>query len=130
MVGKVYLIIIRFGNFRFVREPTGASVLIEYQSAGDRHDGKLPVVVHPGTGLMCLFESPDFVGIIRVRPTVSHFTGLRCPEIHSPRQCRSRIRVSGRQFKLGLSAYQCADIVYRILNGRRLQAVQHGTSKK
>ena len=27
-------------------------------------------------------------------------------------------------------AYQCADIVYRILNGRRLQAVQHGTSKK
>ena len=96
VVCEIYLIIIRFGNLRLVREPAGTLVLVEYQSACDRHDGKLTVVVHPRAGLMCLFEAPDFVGIVGICPTVAHFTGLRCPEVHSPRQCRSRIGISGR----------------------------------
>ena len=96
VVCEIYLIIIRFGNLRLVREPAGALVLVEYQSACDRHDGKLTVVVHPRAGLMCLFEAPDFVGIVGICPTVPHFSGLRCPEVHSPRQCRGRIGISGR----------------------------------
>ena len=96
VVCEIHLIIIRFGNFRFVREPTGTLVLVEYESAGDWHDGKLTIIVHPRTRLVCLFEATDFVGIVSVCPAVAHFAGLRCPEVHSPRQCRSRICISGR----------------------------------
>ena len=123
MIGQIHLIIIRSAHFRFVREPTGTSVLVEYQSACDRHDGKLTVVIHPGTGLVGLLESPNFVGIICVCPAITHLTGLRCPEIHPPRQCCGGICIPGRQFKLGLSTYQSTDIIYRVLYGRRLQAV-------
>ena len=84
MVGKIYLIVIRGSRFSFVREPTGTLVLIEYCFTGDRHDSKLTVIIDPGTWLMGLFESPDLVSVIRIGPSIAHFTSLRNPKVHSP----------------------------------------------
>ena len=59
------------------------------------HDGELSVIIDPWAGLVGLLESPDFVGCIRVLPSVPHLARLRCPEVHSPRTCNSGIGVPG-----------------------------------
>ena len=96
MVGKIYLIVIRGSRFSFVREPTGTLVLIEYCFTGDRHDSKLTVIINPGTWLMGLFESSDLVSVIRIGPSIAHFTSLRNPKVHSPGQRNGRVSISGR----------------------------------
>ena len=113
MVCQVYLIIIRFGYLRLVRKPTGTLIFIEYHLPADGHNGKLSVVINPRTGLVCLFEASYLVGIVRICPSVSHPSGLRHPEVHSPGQGDGRIRVSRRQGMLGLCADQRTDIVHR-----------------
>ena len=95
MVGQIYFIIVRFSYLGFMGEPTGTLVLFEHDSSGYRHKGELPVIVHPGTGLVGLFEPFYFVGIVCICPTVAHISGLRSPEVHTPRHCNSWIGISG-----------------------------------
>ena len=95
MFGQVYFIIGRSGNLAFVTEPTGTFFFVKLRFACYGHDGELPVIVDPRTGLMGLFESLDFVGCVRILPSVSHLTGLWCPEIHSPWAGNGGISVPG-----------------------------------
>ena len=113
MVGKIDFIIIRSGSLGFMRKPTGTLVLVESHLSGDRHNGKLSVIVNPRTGLVCLLESANLVGIISISPSIPHSTGLWCPEIHTPRHCHSRISVARRKGMLGLCANQGADVINR-----------------
>ena len=96
MIGEIYFIIIRSSRFSFMREPTGTLILIKYCLTGYRHDGKLTVIIDPGTWLMGLFESSDLVSVIRIGPSIAHFTSLRNPKIHSPGQRNGRVSISGR----------------------------------
>ena len=95
MLGEIYLIIIGFRYLSLVREPACPLVLIELRRAHDRHDRKLSVVVDPGAWLVCLLKATDLVRRIDILPTVTHLTGLRCPEVHTPRTCDRRIGVTG-----------------------------------
>ena len=96
MIGKIYFIIIRSSRFSFMREPTGTLILIKYCLTGYRHDGKLTVIIDPRTWLMGLFESSDLVSVIRIGPSITHFTSLRNPKVHSPGQRNGRVSISGR----------------------------------
>ena len=84
MFCKIYFIIVRSGSLAFMRKPTGTLFFIKHGLAYYRHDRKLPVIVNPRTGLVGLLESANLIGSIGVLPTVSHFSGLRSPEVHSP----------------------------------------------
>ena len=96
MIGKVYFIVIRSSRLSLVREPAGTLILIKDHLAGYRHDSKLTIVINPGTGLVCLFKSSDFISIVRIGPSISHLTGLRNPEVHPPGKGDSGISVSRR----------------------------------
>ena len=97
MFCQIYLIIICLCFFTFMREPAGTFVFIKHRFSYHRHNGKLTVVINPRAGLMGLFKSSDFSSCIHILPSVSHFSGLRSPEVHTPRTCNSRIRISGRK---------------------------------
>lgn len=62
----------------------------------DSRDGKLTVIIDPRTWLMGLFESSDLVSVIRIGPSIAHFTSLRNPKVHSPGQRNGRVSISGR----------------------------------
>ena len=72
MIGQIHFIVIGLSCFCFVREPRCPLILIEQRLARNRHDCKLAIVVNPRTWLVCLFETPYFVGRINVCPSVSH----------------------------------------------------------
>ena len=93
--GQIYFIVGRGCYFTFMTEPTGTFFFIKLKFACDGHDGELSVIIDPWAGLVGLLESPDFVGCIRVLPSVPHLARLRCPEVHSPRTCNSGIGVPG-----------------------------------
>ena len=113
---QIYLIIMRQRNLTFMREPACTFVLIENRLPGNRHNGELPVIVYPWTGLVRLLEASDFIGRIDILPAIPHFSGLRCPKIHSPRTRNGGIGVSGRKLECGLSAHQRIYILYPILS--------------
>ena len=96
MIGQIDLIIIRCSHFAFVREPASPFLLVEDQAFGSRHNGELPVIVHPRARLMGLLESPDLIRIVTIGPAVAHLAGLGSPEVHTPRHGRGRIGISGR----------------------------------
>ena len=96
MVGKVYFVIVRSSRFCFMREPAGTLILIENGFTGNRHDGELTVIIDPGAGLVGLFKTSDFIGIIGICPAIPHFSGLGNPKVHSPGKGDSGISVSGR----------------------------------
>ena len=96
-----------------MREPAGASFLVEVGAGGDGHNGELAIIVYPRAGLVCLFETPNLVGGVGVCPSVSHKTCHRSPEIHSPRHRGRRVGVSRGKGVLGHSSYQGAYIVDR-----------------
>src|SRR5690348_3034294 len=50
VVGEVYPVVVGFRDFRFMREPARALVLIKDGLSSDRHDGELSIVVHPRAG--------------------------------------------------------------------------------
>ena len=52
------------------------------------------VVINPWTGLMGLLETANFICGVGILPSVSHLSGLRCPEIHSPRTGYGRVSVA------------------------------------
>ena len=66
-------------------KPTGAFFFIKHGFADYWHDGELPVVINPRAGLVRLFETANLIGSIGVLPSVSHFSCLGSPEVHSPR---------------------------------------------
>ena len=47
---------------------------------------------------MGLFETANFVCSVNILPAIPHFSGLGCPEVHSPRAGNSRICISGGEF--------------------------------
>ena len=96
MFRQIDFVVIRFCDLTFVREPAGTFILVKFRSADNRHDRKLPVIIDPGAWLMSLFKTAYFISGIGISPSVPHLTGLRCPEIHTPRTCYSRIGVTGR----------------------------------
>ena len=114
MVSQINTIIIGFGHFGLVWEPTGTFIFIKYRFAGDGHDGKLSVVVNPWTGLMCLLESAKFVGCINISPSISHLTCLRHPEVHAPWQGDGRIGITCWEGNLGQGTHQRVHIVYGV----------------
>ena len=85
MVSKIHAVIVWLCLLCLMGEPAGALILIEYGLTSDRHDGKLTIVIYPWGRLVGLFEASDLVGGIAVGPSVTHCTGLWCPEVHSPR---------------------------------------------
>ena len=70
----------------------------------------LPVVVNPGTGLVCLLETTDLVRGIDVLPAVTHLTCLRSPEVHTPGTCDRRIGITGGKLESRLRADKRTDI--------------------
>ena len=114
VLGQIDFVIIRFGDFAFMREPAGAFILVELRSADNRHDGKLAVVVDPGARLVGLLETAYFVGRINVCPSVAHLSGLRRPEVHPPGTCNGRIGITSRQFKSRLRPHQRIHILHRV----------------
>ena len=100
MLGQVYAIIIRFSHFCFVGEPAGTFFFIDFHPF-HRHDGKHPVVIDPRTGLVGLLKPPQPIVIIYIGPSVTHFSSLRHPEVHSPGAGNGRIGVTGRQLMFG-----------------------------
>nr|GEU28482.1 hypothetical protein [Tanacetum cinerariifolium] len=116
-VGQVHAVVIRLGRFGLVRKPAGAVVLVEFQFAlqlaGDGHDGKLPVVVHPRRRLVRLLEAAQLVGVIRVGPAMAHLARLRRPEIHAPREGDGGVRIAVGEFGLAGGAHQRIDQVHR-----------------
>ena len=123
VVGQINLIVVRFGHLGLVREPTGPLVLVEDPAARYRHERKLTVVVHPGAGLVCLFETLDFVGRVGIGPPVAHVAGLRGPEVHAPRHGDSRVGIAGREFKFRLRAHQRVDPVDGRKSGKERKPV-------
>ena len=113
MIGQINTVIIRFGHFRLMGKPAGTLILVEHHLTGYRHDGKLTVIVYPGTGLVCLLEPPYLVGIIGIGPAVSHLSGLRHPEIHTPRHCNRRIGISCGQGYFRLGADQGIHVIHQ-----------------
>ena len=111
VLGQIHLIIIWLGLFPLVREPAGTLVFLEYRLSDHRHKGKLAIVVNPRTGLMRLLEAPDSGGRVHVLPSISHFPGLRSPEIHSPRAGNGRIGISSRKLISGLCTHQWIHII-------------------
>ena len=98
-----------------MRKPGSTAVLINLQLFGHRHNGELSVVIDPGTGLVGLLETSDFVRSIRVSPTVPHLSGLRHPKVHPPRQCNGRIGVSVGERNLGVGSHQGIHVIHRLL---------------
>jgi len=95
MLCQIDFIVVRFCYLTLMREPTGPSILIKFRNTDNRHDGKLPVIIDPGTWLMGLFKATYLIGGIGIPPSIPHLTGLRGPKIHTPRTCYSRIGVTG-----------------------------------
>ena len=85
MVSQIHTIIIRLCSLSFMRKPASSFILQELFTTGHRHQCKLPIIIDPRTGLMCLLKSFYLVVGITIGPTISHISRLRCPEIHSPR---------------------------------------------
>ena len=94
MLCKIYFIVVRSGSLAFMSKPTGTFFLVKHRFAYYRHDRKLPVIVNPRTGLMGLLEAANLIGGIGVLPSVSHFSRLRSPEVHSPGTGDGRIRIT------------------------------------
>ena len=94
MFCEIYFIIIRSGSLPFMRKPTGTLFFIKHRFANYWHDRELSVVINPWTGLMGLLETANFICGVGILPSVSHLSGLRCPEIHSPRTGYGRVSVA------------------------------------
>ena len=60
---------------------------------------------------MGLFETANFVCSVNILPAIPHFSGLGCPEVHSPRAGNSRICISGGEFVGRLGSHQGIDIL-------------------
>lgn len=122
--GKIHLIIMRKCHFALVGEPACTLLLIKLGRANHRHDGELPVVVNPGTGLVCLLETTDLVRGIDVLPAVTHLTCLRSPEVHTPGTCDRRIGITGGKLESRLRADKRTDIPGKVL-GMQPQGSAH-----
>ncbi len=94
VIGQVNAVVVRHDRFRLVREPALPLLLPKPGRSGCRHQGKLPVIVHPRGGLVGLLEAADAVCIVGVGPAVAHLAGLRGPEIHPPRTGNGGVNVS------------------------------------
>ena len=66
---------------------------------------------------MSLPESPDNILGITINKAIPVFSGLGCPEIHSPRHSYCRIRISTAQFKRRIGSLQGIDIFHPIFSG-------------
>ena len=108
--GKIYLIIMRQCYFTLVGKPASTLLFIKLGFANLRHNGQLPVVVNPGTGLVCLLETTDLVRGIDVLPAVAHLTCLRSPEVHTPGTCDRRIGITGGKLESRLRADKRTDL--------------------
>ena len=97
VIGEIYLIVIWASGLGLVREPAGAFVLVEHRSSGGRHNGELAIVVNPRAWLVGLLDATYFIGIVGIGPSVAHLSGLRSPEVHTPRQGNSRVGVACRK---------------------------------
>ena len=122
--GKIYLIIMRKCHFALVGEPACTLLFIKLGFANHRHNGELPVVVNPGTGLVCLLETTDLVRCIDVLPAVTHLTRLRSPEVHTPGTCDRRIGITGGKLESRLRADKRTDIPGKVL-GMQPQGSAH-----
>ena len=113
MICEINAIIIRCSLLCLMREPAGSLMLIE-DRLRDRHDGELAVIVDPWRRLMRLLEAADLVMCIHIRPSVTHRTCLRSPEVHTPRHGHSRISITcgKRMFRKG--SHKRTDVIYRI----------------
>jgi len=96
VVSQIYTIIIRSCRLSLMREPATSLVLQKLFIPGHRHQRKLPVIINPRTGLMCLLKSFYLIICITIGPSISHISRLRCPEVHSPRQCNGRVGITCR----------------------------------
>ena len=94
MLCKIYFIVVRSGSLAFMSKPTGTFFFIKHRCADYRHDRKLSVIINPRTGLVSLLETTNLVGCISILPSVSHFSCLGSPEVHSPRAGDGRIRIT------------------------------------
>ena len=124
MFCQIYLIIICLCFFTFMRKPAGTFVFIKHRLSYHRHNGKLTVVINPRAGLMGLLKPSDFSRSIHILPSISHLPSLRCPEVHTPRTCNSRIRISGRKLISRLSTNQRIYIVC-IIGGLTVKGKAH-----
>ena len=94
ILGQIYLIIIRLRDFALVGKPAGTPLHVELRTANHRHNSKLSVIVNPRTRLVRLLETVDFRRCVLIHPAVAHLASLRRPEVHTPRTCGCRIRIT------------------------------------
>ena len=91
---QIYFVVIRGCNFSFVCKPACAFLFVKHRLAYYRHNGELAIIVDPRTGLMCLLEAAYLIGSIGILPAITHLSGLRSPEVHSPGAGNSRIGIT------------------------------------
>ena len=116
IISKVNAVIIRFRRFGFMTEPAGSIVFGKNQFTRYRHYRKLSVIIHPRRRLVCLLETANLFSSISITPSISHFSGLRCPKIHPPRSCNCWIGIPIGKTVYGLCSHYWIDIIYRIFS--------------
>ncbi len=115
IVGQIGTVVVGLRHLSLMGIPACPLLLRKLHPVGHRHDGKLTVVIHPGTGLVGLLEAIQLVVGIGILPSVPHLAGLGCPEIHPPGTCDGRVGVTIGESELRLGTHQYIHIIHGVV---------------